>query len=172
VRALLSFCLAFHHSSTLPCPSPASVWLCLHLQPSKLLFARLSCHPSFRLLATVFPILTLSFALSLPYSHPLAHIRPRPHSAHPVPSTRFVLLSFFVPNHRPVTAACLGRLRISESSRSQHSRSHRRRCTGMRRTFHFPVLESHCGSIVAFGRPQHAPCGFPLDHHMLCSCNV
>jgi hypothetical protein len=172
VRALLSFCLAFHHSSTLPCPSPASVWLCCTFNL-----------PSFSLhafLATLhFVCSQLSFPYShplslspLPYSRPLAHIRPRPHSAHPVPSTRFILLSFFVPNHRPVTSACFGRWRISESSRSQHSRSHRRRCTGMRRTFHFPVLESHCGSIVAFGRPQHAPCGFPLDHHMLCPCNV
>jgi hypothetical protein len=42
----------------------------------------------------------------------------------------------------------------------------------MLRTFHFPVLESHCASIVAFAQPQHAPCGLPFDHHhMLCPCN-
>ena len=43
------------------------------------------------------------------------------------------------------------------------------RRTGMLRTFHFLVLESHCGSIVASAQPQHAPCGSPLDL-ICCDC--
>ena len=62
-----------------------------------------------------------------------------------------------------------GRLRIpNPPDQSFHSLRPRR--TGMLRIFHLPVLESHCASIVAFAQLQHAPCGFPLNHHMLCSC--
>jgi hypothetical protein len=62
-------------------------------------------------------------------------------------------------------------LRISETSRPQHFHSLRPRRTGMFSTLLFPVLESHCASIVASAPPQHAPCGLPFDHHMLCPCN-
>jgi len=88
-----------------------------------------------------------------------------------VPSTRFTFHSFFVLAHRPVTSAypdACGYQKPPDHNTFIHSDPRR---TGMCRTFLFPVLESHCASIVASARPQHAPCGLPFDHHMLCPCN-
>lgn len=88
-----------------------------------------------------------------------------------MPSTRFTFHSFFVLAHSPVTSAypdACGYHKPPGHNTFIHSDPRR---TGMFGTFLFPVLESHCASIVASARPQHAPCGLPFDHHMLCPCN-
>jgi hypothetical protein len=139
---------------TLPFPAPprhsTALW-------SALLFATLSCHSSSHpILQQPLPSVFLTFA-----SHILCH---------PFVSSRHSL-SLCQSTHRlRRLARTLADINTSHlaAPASQLSRSLRLRRTGMRRTFHFPVLESHCGSIVASAPPQHAPCGFPLDNLMLC----